>query len=109
MNLSSLEGRVITIRSKQKDVRKCYESSLKNKRSYNIATISQGGKVAEVLEIELSHRPRPGPAGDVQEREIEGRLFKLGTSMGKELQDQIAGVIARHLERLHGIQSTCPE
>jgi len=97
MNLSSPEGRVITIRSNQKDARKCYESSLKNRRSYNIVAISQEGKVAEVLETKLSHRPRPGPAGDVQEREIEGKLFKLGALLGQELQDQIVRVIARHL------------
>ena len=42
MKLSSLEGRVITIRSNQKDAWKCYESSLKNMRSYYAATISQG-------------------------------------------------------------------
>ena len=83
MKLSSFEGWVITIRSNQKDAQKCYESSLKNKRSYNAATIFQGGKVAEVFETELSHRPRSGPASDVQEREIEGRLFKLGASMGE--------------------------
>jgi len=40
MKLLSLEGRVITIRSNQKDARKCYESSIKNKRSYNAAIIS---------------------------------------------------------------------
>jgi len=77
---------------------KCYESSLKNRRSYNATAISHEGKVAEVLEIELSYRPRSGPAGDVQEREIKGKLFKLGASMGQELQDQIAGVITRHLD-----------
>jgi len=98
MKLPSLEGRVITIRSNQKDVQKCYESSLKCMRSYNAYTISQGGKVAEVLETELSHRPRLGPASEIQEREIEGKLFKLSASMGQELQDQIAGVIAKHLD-----------
>jgi len=98
MKLTSLEGRVITRQSNQKDARKYYESNLKSRRSYNAATISQGGKVAEVLETELSHRPRPRPVGDVQEREIEGKLFKLGASMGQKLEDQIAGVIVRHLD-----------
>jgi len=98
MKLPSLEGKVITIRSNQKDAQKCYESSLKNRRSYNSTTISHVGKVVEVLEVELVHRQRPGPTGDVREREIEGMLFKLGTSIGQELQDQIARVIARHLD-----------
>jgi len=54
MTLPSLEGRMITIRSNQKDARKCYESSLKNRRSYNAVAISHEGKVAEVLETKLS-------------------------------------------------------
>jgi len=98
MKLPSLKGKVITIRSNQKDARKCYESSLKNRRSYNSAAISHERKVVEVLEAELGHRQPSGPAGDVREREIEGKLFKLGASLGQELQDQIAGVIVRHLD-----------
>jgi len=97
MKLPSLEGKVITKRSNQKDAHKCYESSLKNKRSYNSATISYEGKVVEVLEAELSHRQRPRPIGDVRKQEIEEKLFKLGASLGQDLQDQIVGVIARHL------------
>ena len=70
MKLPSLEGNVIIIRSNQKDARKCSERSLKNKRSYNIVPISHEGKLVEVLEAELSHRPRPGPDGDIREREV---------------------------------------
>jgi len=97
MKLLSLEERAITIRSNQKDARKCYESSLKNIRSYNVVAISHDGKVVEVLETELIHRPWPEPAIDVQEREIEGRLF-ISASLGQELQDQILGVITKHLD-----------
>ena len=32
---------------------------------------------------------RPGPAGEVQEREINGKKFKLGNSLGNELEDKI--------------------
>jgi len=53
--------------------------------------------VVEVLEAEIGHIQRPGPAGDVHKREIEGKLFKLDISLGQELQNQIVGVIARHL------------
>jgi len=70
MKLPSLEGKVIMIRSNQKDARKCYESILKKRRSYKSATISHEGKVVEVLEAEFGHRQRPGPAGDIREREI---------------------------------------
>ena len=58
---------MITIKYNQKAAPKCYESSLKNKRSFNSATISHEGKVAEVLEVEIDHKQRPGPVGDVQE------------------------------------------
>ena len=44
MKLPSLEGKVITIRSNQKDSRKSYECNLKNRRSYNYAGISHGEK-----------------------------------------------------------------
>ena len=98
MKLPSLEGKVITIKSNQKAARKCYDSSLKNIRSFNFVTISQEGKVVEVLEVEISYKQRPGSVGDVQEQEIEGKLFKLGASLGRELQDQIVGMIARHLD-----------
>jgi len=37
--------------------------------------------MVEVLEAELGHKQCSGPAGDVQEREIEGKLFKLGASL----------------------------
>jgi len=63
MKLPSLE--VITIKSNQKVARKCYESSLKNRTSFNFATISHEGKVTEVLEVEIDHKQRPGPVGDV--------------------------------------------
>jgi len=97
MKFSSLERKMITINSNQKAAWKCYESTLKNKRSFNSATISHEGKVVEVLEVGIGHKQRSGPVGDVQEREFEGKLFELGASLGQELQDQIARVIARHL------------
>ena len=38
------------------------------------------------------------PAEDMLEREIGGKMFKLGKSLGQETQDQIVEVIARHLD-----------
>ena len=63
MKLPSLEGKVITISSNEKDARKCYDSTLKNRKSYISARISQVGKVVEVLEAELGHRKRSGSVG----------------------------------------------
>jgi len=56
MKLPSLEGKVIMIKSNQKAARKCYDSSLENKKSFHSATISHEGKVVEVLEAEISHK-----------------------------------------------------
>ena len=38
--LPSMEGVVITIKSDQKEAKKCYENSLKNKRSVSYVTIT---------------------------------------------------------------------
>jgi len=40
---------------------------------------------------------RPKPVGEVQEKEIKGKKFKLGSSLGQEMQGQIVEEIARHL------------
>ena len=65
MRLPSEEGKVITIRSNQKAARKCYESSLENRRSLNSTPFVHEGKVAEVLETVVGKRQRPTPAGEV--------------------------------------------
>ena len=40
VKLPSMEGVVITIKSDQKEAKKCYENSLKNKRSVSYVTVS---------------------------------------------------------------------
>ena len=40
VKLPSMEGVVITIRSDQKEAKKCYENSLKNKRSVSYITMT---------------------------------------------------------------------
>ena len=71
---------------------------LKEQKELQLCRYFSWGKVVEVLEAELGHRQQPRPAGEVREWEIEGKLFKLGASLGQELQDQITGVIAEHLD-----------
>ena len=56
MRLPSEEGKVITIRSNQKAARKCYESSLKNRKRLNSTSFVHEGKVDEVLETEAGNR-----------------------------------------------------
>jgi len=96
MKLPSLEGGVIVIKSDQKAVRKCYENSLKNKRGICVVVAQSQGPEG-ITRVEIASERQPEPAGEVQEKEIEGKKFKIDMSMGQEMQDQIVGVIARHL------------
>jgi len=137
-----MEGVVITIKSDQKEAKKCYENSLKNKRSVSYITttpppvvkprltewrvvdtameVAAGGDVTMTeaaiegesgeREEEARNRPeearelgiaraviarkaRPKPVEEWLEREIRGKVFKLGRSLEAEFQDQIAKVI----------------
>ena len=53
--------------------------------------------VEEATRVEIARERRPEPASEVQEREIEGKMFKLGKSLSQEMQNQIVKVLARHL------------
>ena len=50
------------------------------------------------MEAGAANERRPRPADDVQEREIKGKKFKLGTSICQELQDKVAEVISKHMD-----------
>jgi len=43
------------------------------------------------------YKRQPGPAKEVQEREIKGKKFKLDTSLCKELEDKITEVISENM------------
>jgi len=72
--------------------RKCYESSLKNRRGTYAVTI-QPEELGWIAKAEISNKKQPGPAGEVQEREIKGKKFNINTTLGKELKDRITDVI----------------
>jgi len=77
VKLSSLDGGVIATKSDKKTARKCYESSLESKRgTYSIT--AQAGEPKEKLKARVSSERRPGPTGEVHEKEIRGKNFKLG-------------------------------
>jgi len=92
MKLPSPEGGVITKNSDQKTIRKCYKSSLKNRRGTYAITI-QAGEPGWIAEVEAINERRPGLAGEVREREVKEKKFKLDTSLEKELKDKITDVI----------------
>jgi len=97
MKLPSLEGMVITIKSDQKEGKKCYENSLKTKIGV-FAVTTQPPREEGVTRAEIARERRPEPAEDMLEREIERKKFKLGKYLGQETQDQIGKVIALHLD-----------
>jgi len=107
MKLPSLEGTVITIKSDQKEVKKCYENSLKTKRGVFTIT-TQPPREERVTRAEIALERRPKPAEEVLEREIGAKRFKLGKSLGQETQDQIVEVIARHLDAFAWSASNMP-
>ena len=87
---------VIIIKSDQKTAKKCYENSLKTKGGVCMITV-QSQELEKATRVEIAKERRLEPAGEVQEREIGGRKFKLGKTLSQEMQNQIAEVIARHL------------
>jgi len=62
------------------------------------APSEEGVAPAEIACAEIARERRPEPAGEVLEREIGGKTFKLGKSLGQAAHDQIAEVIARYLD-----------
>jgi len=97
MKLPSLKGVIITIKFDQKAAKKCYENNLKTMRGVCSIT-GQPQEGGGVTRAEMARERRPEPPGEVLEREIGGKKFKLGKSLSQEIQDQIIEVIARHLD-----------
>ena len=97
MKLPSLEGAVITTKSNQKATKKCYENSLKTKRGVCSIT-NQPQRGEGVARTEMARERRLEPIGEVLEREIGGKKFTLGKSLGQETQGQIFKVITQHLD-----------
>jgi len=87
---------VITIKYDHKATRKCYESSLKSRRGVYSITV-QVGELEEITQAEIGSERRPGPAGEVQEKEIGGKKFKLGMLICQELLGKIVEVISKHI------------
>jgi len=86
MKLPDLTGTVITIKSDQKEAKRYYGNSLKMKRG--VFTVTTRAPSEEgVARAEIVRERLPKPVGDVLEREIGGRVFKLGKTLGQGTQD----------------------
>jgi len=66
MKLLDLGGKVITIKSDQKEAKRCYKNSLKTKRGVFMVTIRAPSEEG-VARAEIAQERRPEPAGDVLE------------------------------------------
>jgi len=108
LKLPSLEGTVITIKSDQKEANRCYQNSLKTNRGV-FAVTTQPPREEKVTRAEIAQEKRLRPAEEVLEREIDGKRFKLGKSLGQETQDKIAEVIAQHLDAFAWSSSDIPD
>jgi len=112
MKLPDLSGKVITIKSNQQEAKRCYENNLKAKRGVFMVIerppSGDGDARVVVSRAENAWEGRPEPTGDMVERQIEGRTFKLGKPLDQAEQDQVAGVIARHLDAFAWSTSDMP-
>ena len=61
-----------------------------------------------IARVVIARETRPKPVEQWLEREIGGKIFKLGRSLEVELQDQIAKVIERHLDAFAWSASDMP-
>jgi len=86
MKLPDLGGKMITIKSDQKEAKRCYKNSLKTKRGVFMVT-TRAPNEEGVARIEIARERRPEPAGDILEREIGGKMFKLGKLLGQAAHD----------------------
>ena len=78
MKLPSLEGTVITIKSDQKEAKKCYENSLKMKRGV-FAVTTQPPREEGVTRAEIARERRPELAETYWRERSGGRCSSLAS------------------------------
>ena len=112
MKLPDLAGKVITIKSDQKEVKRCYENNLKTKRGVFMVTtrspyteeVAQpevnctetAWTKAEIACKKIAQDSRLDPFGDTREREIGGKVSKLSNTPNQTAQDMNAKVRPVH-------------
>ena len=130
MKLPDLSDKVIIIKSDQEEARKCYENSLKTKKSVfmvferpssvdspmieatpEVDTLMEEGHddtapVEEAAPIQDNSRDQQ--AANAVERKIGGKTFKLGRLLSQEEQEGVEEVISRHLDAFAWSASDMP-
>jgi len=112
MKLPDLAGKVITIKLDQKEAKRCYEINLKTKRWVFMVTMRppHSKEVAqpeinhteiawvkvEIVRAKITWESRPEPVGNAGEREIGGKVSKLGSTLDQTAQDRSAKVRPVH-------------
>jgi len=76
----------------------------RSKTKRGVCSVEEG-----ITRLEITQEKLPEPAMEVLEREIEGKNFKLGRSLSQEAHDQIAEVIARHMEAFAWSTANMPD
>jgi len=100
MKLPDLEGKVITIKSDQKEAHRRYENSLKTKRGVFMVTTRapHSGEVAqpEINRAGTAQERRLEPVGGAGERKFEEWVSKHDDALDQTAQDRIAKVRPIH-------------
>jgi len=112
MKLPDLAGKVITIKSDQKEAKRCYENSLKTKRGVFMVTTrppytkevplpevsrtKPALTVAEIARGKIAREIRSDPFGNLGEREIGGEVSKPSDALDQTTQDLNAKVRPVH-------------
>jgi len=96
MKLPNLTGKVITIKSDQKEAKRCYENNLKTRRGVSMVTSGQpyteevplpevSRAKPDMTVAEIACRTKSDPFGNPEEREIEEKVSNLSN-----IPDQMA-------------------
>ena len=102
LKLTSLEGRLILIKSDQKVAWKCYENNMKRRRGVCSITIQARGP-EKIMQTEVANKRRPGLASEVQEKEIQAWHVDMAGVASQDSRSDIEAhehfclVIGRHV------------
>ena len=96
----AVEGEVVMT-----DVEAGCEDAAREEEETDCPGVARESGIARAV---IASEQRPQPATDWFEREISGKMFKLGKFLDGEMQDQIAKVIERHLDAFAWSASDIP-
>jgi len=112
MKLSDLTGKVITIKSEQKEAKRCYENSLKTRRG--VSMVANGPPYTERAPLPKVTRSKPGgtvveiargtksdPFGNSGERDVGERVSNLSNIPGQTAQ----APVEKNVEARTGVTS----